>query len=207
MRLKTKICGITRLDDAKAAMDAGADAIGLVFYDPSPRHIGHNLDLAAEIALSVGPFVTVVGLVVNPDAESLNRVLSQVPVHVLQFHGDERENFCLTFNRPYMKAIRMKDGINVIDQINAYPRAAGVLLDTYKKGVPGGTGEAFNWERVPESAPRPIILAGGLKPENVSEAVRVARPYGVDVSGGVEDSPGVKSFNKIKAFVENAIAE
>ncbi|MBX2857999.1 MAG: phosphoribosylanthranilate isomerase [Cellvibrionaceae bacterium] len=205
--MRTKICGITRLQDARVAVEAGADAIGLVFYPPSPRDISENLSLAAEITREVGPFVTVVGLVVNPDAEHLNRILGKVPLHTLQFHGDETEAFCLQFNRSYIKAVRMKQGINVNQQIAAYPSASGILLDAYKKGTPGGTGESFDWGRVPLNAKKPIVLAGGLNPGNVTTAVRITEAYAVDVSGGVEQSPGVKSASKVRAFVEHAVME
>ena len=207
MRVRTKICGITRIEDAHAAVDAGADAIGLVFYPPSKRDISHNLPLASDIAREVGPFVTVVGLVVNPELSALNTILGKVPLHTLQFHGDEPEAFCLQFQRSYIKAIRMKQGLDVAEQIAAYPSASGVLLDAYKKGVPGGTGESFDWGRVPLNPSKPIVLAGGLDPGNVTAAVRITEPYGVDVSGGVEQSPGVKNPNKIRAFVENAVME
>jgi phosphoribosylanthranilate isomerase (EC 5.3.1.24) len=204
--VKVKICGITSVGDAKAAVAAGADAIGLVFFAPSPRNIA-NFAIAREIALSVGPFVTVVGLVVNPERGFLDEILRQVPLHVIQFHGDEDEPFCASFCRPFIKAVRMKPGLDIGAVISSYPSACGILLDTYKKGVPGGTGETFNWELVPADAITPIVLAGGLIPENIAAAVRIVSPYGVDVSGGVESSPGIKDKNKIKAFIDNAHAE
>jgi len=207
MRVRTKICGITRIEDGRAALEAGADAIGLVFYPPSPRNISDNLDLAAQIARDVGPFMTVVGLFVNPDPAQLESVLNTVPLHLLQFHGDEEDAFCARFNRPYIKALRMKQGMDVGAQIAAYPSASGVLLDAYKKGVPGGTGESFDWGRVPLRPSKPVVLAGGLNPSNVSSAVRIAEPYAVDVSGGVEEAPGIKNAKKIKAFIDNAGTE
>lgn len=207
MRVRTKICGITRLQDARAAVEAGADAIGLVFYPPSPRDISQNLALAADISREVGPFVTVVGLLVNPEVEWLKTILGKVPLHTLQFHGDETEAFCLQFRRSYIKAVRMKQGINVGEQIAAYPSACGILLDAYKKGTPGGTGESFDWGRVPLNSKTPIVLAGGLNSDNVSSAVRITEPYAVDVSGGVEHSPGVKNTSKIRAFIEHAVME
>jgi phosphoribosylanthranilate isomerase len=200
--IRVKICGITSIDDALIAVDAGADSIGLVFYPSSPRYV--SIVAAAKIAQAVGPFVTVVGLFVNADKIEVNRVLSQVNLHVLQFHGDESATFCECFQRPYLKAIRMKPGLDVEQVIKAYPSAAGVLLDAYRKGVPGGTGETFDWERVPSGKNLPaIILAGGLTPANVSGAVIATSPYGVDVSGGVESSPGKKSQGKVVDFINN----
>ncbi len=204
--LRIKICGITRQEDAVDAVRAGADAIGLVFYEPSPRNIA-NYSLAAEIARAVGPFVTVVGLFVNPEKAFVERVLSAVPLSLLQFHGDENAQFCESFDRPYLKAMRMNQGIDVLDKMGEYPGAAGFLLDAYKKGVPGGTGESFDWSRVPLQPPRPVVLAGGLSPDNIATAVRICEPYGADVSGGVERSPGIKDKDKINAFIKNARAE
>ncbi|MFT6101993.1 MAG: phosphoribosylanthranilate isomerase [Candidatus Endobugula sp.] len=199
---RVKICGITSIDDALVAVEAGADAIGLVFYPPSPRYV--SITVAAQIAQRVGPFVTVVGLFVNADKVEVNRVLSQVNLHVLQFHGDESAAFCESFQRPYMKVIRMKPELDVEQVINDYSSAVGVLLDAYKKGVPGGTGETFDWKRVPNGENLPaIILAGGLTPDNVASAVTATCPYGVDVSGGVESSPGKKCQNKVISFISN----
>jgi len=204
--VRIKVCGITNVSDARVAVEAGVDAIGLVFYEPSPRNIA-DLDVAQEIALSVGPFVTVVALFVNPTVAFVQRILKNVPLHILQFHGDEEAEFCKQFNRPYMKALRMKEGVDVNAQVAQYPCATGILLDAYKKGVPGGTGETFDWARVPEKPLAPIVLAGGLTPNNIAKAVLSVGVYGVDVSGGVELSPGVKDKNKIKAFVDNAKVE
>jgi phosphoribosylanthranilate isomerase len=202
VKCRVKICGITSLDDAQAAVAAGADAIGLVFYSKSPRHV--NVEQARAIALAVGPFVTVVGLFVNAAAEEINRILQQVPLHVLQFHGDEDLDYCEQFARPYMKALRMKPGLDVEAQIAAYPTASGILLDAYRPGVPGGTGETFDWARVPTASKSPLILAGGLEPGNVKQAIKATRPYAVDVSGGVELTPGKKDSEKVVAFVQNA---
>lgn len=199
---RVKICGITSLEDAEAAVAAGADALGFVFYEPSPRYI--TVDNARQICRQLGPFVTLVGLFVNAPAAAVRQVLDQVPLHLLQFHGDEDRDYCEQFGRPYMKALRMKPGLNVNDVIGAYPSAAGILLDAYRKGVPGGTGESFDWQRVPQQASRPIVLAGGLTPDNVSQAIAQTAPYGVDVSGGVEASPGKKDFEKVVAFIRNA---
>ncbi len=205
---RVKICGITSVEDAVDAVRAGADAIGLVFYEPSPRYV--DITSAARIAKAVGAFTTIVGLFVNANTESINAVLSQVPLHVLQFHGDESVAFCEQFQRPYMKAIRMKPGIDVTAAIGSYPSASGILLDAYQKGVPGGTGEVFDWDRVPVSGQGeqahypPIILAGGLNSSNVKQAVQQVHPYAVDVSGGVEVSPGKKDAQKVANFINQA---
>lgn len=199
---RVKICGITSVDDALMAAGAGADAIGLVFYPPSPRYV--SIEMAAKIALAVGPLVTVVGLFVNADEADIKHVLGRVNLHVLQFHGDESAAFCEGFQRPYMKAIRMKPKLDVEEVINHYSSATGVLLDAYRKGVPGGTGETFDWQRVPSGSNLPaIILAGGLTPDNVVSAITATRPYGVDISGGVESSPGTKNQEKVIGFINN----
>jgi phosphoribosylanthranilate isomerase len=201
---RVKICGITSVDDALIAANAGADAIGLVFYEPSPRYV--SLEKASAIATAVGPFVTTVGLFVNADVATVYRVLEAVPLQLLQFHGDETAAFCEQFQRPYIKAIRMKPGLDIDLAIQSYPSAIGVLLDAYQKGVPGGTGETFDWDRVPstsESDALPIVLAGGLTPVNVGTAVKVTQPYGVDVSGGVEQIPGKKDQQKVIEFIKN----
>jgi phosphoribosylanthranilate isomerase len=185
------------------AASAGADAIGLVFYEPSPRYV--SVEQASAIAAAVGPFVTTVGLFVNADAATVYRVLEAVPLQLLQFHGDETSAFCEQFQRPYIKAIRMKPGLDIDLALQSHPSAIGVLLDAYQKGVPGGTGETFDWSRVPsaESACLPIILAGGLTSANVSAAINVTRPYGVDVSGGVEQIPGKKDQQEVIEFIKN----
>lgn len=202
-QVRVKICGITNVEDAIATAEAGADAIGLVFYPPSSRYVP-DLGLAREIAQVVGPFVTVVALTVNLDTSKIEEILNKVPINLLQFHGDEQEPDCQCYAVPYIKALRMKDDLNLEHAIAAYSSAQGVLLDTYVKGVPGGTGASFNWERVPHNANKPIVLAGGLNPSNVAEAVVSAKPYAVDVSGGVEHAPGLKDANKVKEFVLNA---
>jgi phosphoribosylanthranilate isomerase len=200
---RVKICGITSVADALIAVDAGADAIGLVFYPPSPRYV--SIDIARKIALAVGPFVTVVGLFVNEDESSVKHITRSVGLHVLQFHGDESPAFCDKFHRPYMKAIRMKPGLDVTEVISVYPNASGILLDAYRKGVPGGTGETFDWDRIPAQQDLPpIILAGGLTSENITIAVNTTLPYGVDVSGGVEMSPGQKDPKKVVDFIKHA---
>lgn len=200
--IRIKICGITSIEDAQLAINAGADAIGLVFYAPSPRSV--SIDQGTFIANSVGPFVTVVGLFVDADEAFIKSVLAKVSLHVLQFHGNETPEFCSLFQRPYIKAIRMRPELNVSQLIDMYPDASAILLDAYSPGVPGGTGETFDWLKVPKSALRPIVLAGGLTPENVGFAVTSTLVYGVDVSSGVESSPGKKAAYKITAFIRNA---
>jgi phosphoribosylanthranilate isomerase len=197
--VRCKICGITRVEDALAAVEAGADAIGLVFYAKSPRAV--TVQQAQAIVAALPPFVTTVGLFVDCQRSELNAILDAVPLDLLQFHGDETPAACEGFRRPYIKALRVKPGDDVAARIGLYGSAAGVLLDTFVSGVPGGTGEAFDWSLVPQGLPVPIILAGGLTPENVRAAIERVRPYAVDVSGGVEASKGVKDSGKIHAFV------
>lgn len=204
MPARVKICGLTSVVDALVAVDAGADAIGLVFYAPSPRCV--DIQSAADIALAVGPFVTTVGLFVDADKEQVEQVLAEVPLQLLQFHGDEAASYCEQFNRPYMKALRMKPGLDVDAEIKKYASAQGILLDAYRKGVPGGTGETFDWQRVPSSNAKPIVLAGGLDGGNVVAAIKATRAYGVDVSGGVELSHGVKDHQKTIEFITLAKA-
>jgi len=200
--VRVKICGITSVTDARAAVDAGADAIGLVFYEPSPRAV--SIDQARAIASSVGPFVTVVGLFVDADERFIRDVLANVSLHVLQFHGNESREFCEQFQRPYMKAIRVRPELNIAQEIEKYLSASAILLDAYRPGIPGGTGESFDWQRVPQESSRPIVLAGGLTAENVTTAIQTTRVYGVDVSGGVESAPGQKDSHKVAQFISNA---
>lgn len=199
---RVKICGITSVADAQTAVNAGAEAIGLVFYAPSPRAV--TIEQAREIAASVGPFVTVVGLFVNADESYVRDVLANVGLHLLQFHGDESPEFCESFHRPYMKAIRMRPELDLTDALDKYASATAILLDAYRPGVPGGTGETFDWQRVPKQSLRPIVLAGGLTPENVASAIQATHVYGVDVSGGVESAPGKKDSQKVEQFIYNA---
>lgn len=200
-KTRVKICGITSLEDALAIVDAGADALGLVFYATSPRAV--SIQQAREIAQVAGPFVAVTGLFVDADPEFVNAVLKDVPLHLLQFHGNESPEYCSMFQRPYLKALRMRPELDVNASIRTYPDASGILLDAYRPGVPGGTGETFDWARVPASSPKPIVLAGGLSPENVTDAIQATSVYGVDVSGGVESAPGKKDHNKIISFINN----
>ena len=201
--VKVKICGVASPENAQLVAQAGADAIGLNFYPPSSRYL-NSLSLARDIAQAVPPFVSVVALMVNASAAEVEAVLAQVPVSLLQFHGDEDAAFCEQFDRPYIKALRMKSDMNVKQAIEAYDSASGILLDAYRPGVPGGTGECFDWDRIPSAPKKPIILAGGLTPDNVAQAVSQVHPWAVDVSGGVEASPGLKSAPLVSAFVQNA---
>lgn len=199
-RTRVKICGITDAEDARLAVAAGADAIGLVFYPPSPRAV--TLAQASDICAAVGPFVSVVALVVNASAEQVRQIVEAVPVDILQFHGDESPAFCRQFARPYIKALRMKPGLDISAEAAAYSDARGVLLDAYKAGVPGGTGECFDWSLIPAGLRRAIVLAGGLNPQNIAVAIGQLRPFAVDVSGGVEREPGRKCASRIEQFMQ-----
>ena len=196
---KVKICGITNSIDAKIVCDAGADAIGLVFYPPSPRYVA--IEQAKEIVESLPPFITSVALFVNETRETIENVLQQIAIDIIQFHGDESADFCASFSRPYIKAVRMKEGLDLYALEDEYAGARAILLDTYKKGIPGGTGESFNWECVPHDLKKPVVLAGGLNADNVAQAITRVQPYAVDVSGGVEASQGKKDRHKIMAFM------
>ncbi|MDH5179530.1 MAG: phosphoribosylanthranilate isomerase [Gammaproteobacteria bacterium] len=204
MRTRAKICGLSRPEDIRAVASAGADAIGLVFYEPSPRNV--SIEQACELLQHISPFITVTGLFVNADAEQVRRVLSQVPLDLLQFHGDEPEAFCRRFDRPYIKAIRVNAQTDISALAEHYHSARGLLLDTYVSGKPGGTGEVFDWGLIPSSLPLPVILAGGLNAANVAAAIRQVKPYAVDVSGGVEESKGIKSPAMIKEFMQEVQA-
>lgn len=198
MRTRVKICGITRRQDAEFAVKSGADAIGLVFYEPSPRAV--TIEQAAAITAQLSPFVSVVGLFVNATAESVRQTIKQIPLSLLQFHGDESAEFCEQFNMPYIKAIRMQSAADLIQASKDFSAASALLLDSYQHGVPGGTGQTFDWSMI-TAVNKPLILAGGLTTDNVAEAIRQVSPYAVDVSGGVEESKGLKSNNKISAFM------
>jgi phosphoribosylanthranilate isomerase len=198
--VRIKICGITRVEDALAVADAGADAIGLVFYPDSPRAV--SLARASAIVAALPPFVSTVGLFVNARRSEIDAVLAAIPLDLLQFHGDETAAQCEGYSRPYLKALRVKAGDDLKALVADYPGAAGVLLDTYVEGVPGGTGAVFDWSLIPTGLSRPVILAGGLTPDNVGDAIRQVAPYAVDVSGGVEAAKGIKDTARIRAFVE-----
>jgi phosphoribosylanthranilate isomerase len=198
--VRSKICGITRIEDALAAVDAGADAIGLVFYAKSPRAV--NVQQARAIIAALPPFVTTVGLFVHASRCELGEILDAVPLDLLQFHGDETPADCEGYHRPWIKALRVKAGDDIAASCKAYAGASGILLDTYVEGVPCGTGEAFDWSLVPKDLSKPIILAGGLSATNVAQAIAQVHPYAVDVSGGVEQSKGIKDHAKIRAFIQ-----
>ncbi|KTB71771.1 MULTISPECIES: phosphoribosylanthranilate isomerase [Pseudomonas] len=197
--VRSKICGITRIEDALAAAEAGADAIGLVFYPKSPRAV--TVLQARAIIAALPPFITTVGLFVNASRCELNETLDAVALDMLQFHGDETPEECDGYHRPYIKALRVKAGDDIAQVCRTYRNARGVLLDTYVEGVPGGTGETFDWALIPDDLDKPVILAGGLTSANVAQAIAQVRPYAVDVSGGVEKSKGIKDREKILAFM------
>jgi len=199
-RTRVKICGLIRESDLAAAVAAGADAIGLVFHAPSPRAVA--AEQAQALAATLPPFVTSVGLFVDAEPDLVRSVLARVPLAMLQFHGEEPPAYCDAFHRPWIKAVRMRPETDLEALARRYRNAQGLLLDTYDPTVAGGTGRRFDWDLVPEwLAPR-IILAGGLNPGNVAEAIRRVSPYAVDVSGGVESAKGVKDYAKIVAFLQ-----
>ncbi len=197
-RTRIKICGITRVEDAAQAVAAGADAIGLVFYAKSPRAV--TVAKARAIVASVPAFVTCVGLFVDAPAAEVEAVLAEVPLDLLQFHGDESPEYCSGFGRPWIKALRVRPGLDLLEAARVYGEGRGLLLDAYKPGIPGGTGEVFDWQLIPDSLPLPVVLAGGLDAANIATAIRAVRPFAVDVSGGVELSKGIKDPAKILAF-------
>ncbi|AEK58821.1 MULTISPECIES: phosphoribosylanthranilate isomerase [Acidithiobacillus] len=202
--LRIKICGITRVEDALAAAEAGADAIGLVFYPPSPRYV--EIATAQAILAALPPFVTRVGLFVNPEAHWVRAVTEQCLLDLLQFHGDETDEFCSGFGRPYIKALRLSGPTDLHPWRRRFPGAQALLLDKENERVYGGSGEAFAWWPLPADLGVALILAGGLRVDNVAQAVRLARPYAVDVSSGVEVSPGQKDRGKIRNFIHCARA-
>jgi phosphoribosylanthranilate isomerase len=204
MRTRVKICGITRVEDALAAARAGADAVGLVFHAASPRYL--TAEQARAIVQALPAFVAAVGLFVDAEPSAVRAILNQVPLDLLQFHGRETPEQCRSYGRRYIKALAMRPDLEVAREAGAYPDAAAILLDADKAGAAGGTGETFDWARVPAGLAQPLILAGGLTPANVAAAVARVRPYAVDVSGGVERSPGIKDADKIAAFIRNANA-
>ena len=198
MRTRIKICGITRTQDARAAAQAGADAIGLVFYPPSPRYL--SVERAVQIRDALPPFVQTVALFVNADAAQVAQVIGRVRPAMLQFHGEETPEFCAQFGTPFVKACRVKPGVDALEYLRPFSSAAAWLFDSY---VPeyGGVGETFDWSLLPVTQERPVILSGGLSRGNVAEAIRRVRPWGVDVSSGVESAKAVKDAAKIAAFI------
>lgn len=203
MRTRVKICGITRAEDAQAAVLHGCDAIGLVFYEKSPRYV--TPARAAEIVAALPPFVSAVGLFVDASVEEVHGVMAQVDLAVLQFHGEETPQYCRQFGMPYLKAVRVRPGTNLLQYAADFYDAKALLLDAYHEGVPGGTGQTFDWSLIPPQLAVPVILAGGLNAGNVGEAIRCAHPYAVDVSGGVEREKGIKDAAKIAAFMRGVL--
>lgn len=197
LRTRVKICGITRTADALAAAQAGADAVGLVFYPPSPRYL--SVERAREIRDALPPFVQTVALFVNADAAQVSQVIGRVHPSILQFHGEETPEFCAQFGLPYVKACRVKKGVPALEYLRAFSPAAAWLFDSH---VPeyGGVGESFDWSLVPQTD-KPVILSGGLSEANVAEAIRRVRPWGVDVSSGVESAKGIKDAARMAAFI------
>lgn len=200
MRTRVKICGITRLEDAVNAVEAGADALGFVFYAPSPRAV--TTAQVAPILEKLPPFVSKVALFVNASADEVFNTIQQLPIDCLQFHGDESATFCAQFNLPYYKAIRVQPSTNLIQCEVEFASARALLLDTYSDKLVGGTGQVFNWDLIPADMRKPIILAGGLDETNVAQAIAQVKPYAVDVSGGVELSKGIKSKDKMRALMQ-----
>ena len=196
---RVKICGITRVEDALTAAHSGADAIGLVFYARSPRYV--SIELAAQLAAVLPPFISVVGLFVDAEAVVVREVLARVPLDLLQFHGDETPEYCAQFGKPYIKAIRVKAGVDLLQCASDFRSAQGLLLDAHVDGVPGGTGTGFDRTLIPKRLPLPVILSGGLDAENVAAAIKQVQPYAVDVSSGVEASKGIKDAAKVAAFI------
>ncbi|WP_417580208.1 phosphoribosylanthranilate isomerase [Nitrincola sp.] len=199
MRTRIKICGITRLKDASYAASLGVDALGFVFYPPSPRNI--SAAQAAEIIAQLPAFVTSTALFVDAERTDIDNVLTLTGIDLLQFHGDEDPAFCESFNRPYIKALRVKEDTDIVAEMARYPSARGILLDAYVPGLPGGTGMTFDWQRIPAELQQRIVLAGGLQPDNVAAAIQQVRPLAVDVSGGVEAAKGIKDSEKIRRFI------
>lgn len=203
MRVRVKICGLTRQEDIQQACALGVDAIGLVFYPPSPRAV--TIEQARALLVDVPPFVTVTALFVNPTVEVVQSVLTALPaVSLLQFHGEESPDFCRQFGRAYIKAIAMRDDVDLDHAATHWHDALGLLVDTYKPNVPGGSGEVFDWHKLPTKLAKPLILAGGLTMDNVQDAIRIVAPYAVDVSGGVELSKGIKDRQKMAQFIQRA---
>ena len=196
---RIKICGVTRAQDAQASAASGADAIGLVFYPRSSRAV--TVDQAVDIVAAVPPFVSVVALFVDEPIASIERILSRLPIDVIQFHGEESPEFCQQFDRPWIKALRVKPGLDIVEQCRRFSKARGVLLDSWQAGVAGGTGKTFDWRLAQKRFPLPVVLAGGLNQSNVGEGIKALHPAAVDVSGGVEVSPGLKDADRIRQFI------
>ena len=199
IRTRVKICGITRPEDGLAVAEAGADAIGLVFYAKSPRAV--TIAQAQAIISVLPPFVTRVGLFVDASQAELDTILDQVELDIIQFHGNESLAQCEAAGKEYMKAVRVQETADIVTAAERYPTASALLLDAYHPTKPGGTGETFDWDKIPAHLSKPIVLAGGLSSDNVAQAISAVNPYAVDVSGGVEESKGIKSVEKIIDFI------
>ena len=199
MRTRVKICGITKKKDALFASNLGADALGFVFYKDSPRYI--DPINAGKIISYLHPFILRVGLFVNNDEEFVRDSIIKSKINFLQFHGDETEKYCNQFNLPYIKAISMKEDINLLECCKEYESASALLLDTFSKKLKGGTGTVFDWKKIPSKVSLPLIIAGGLNSENIKSLIKTVKPFCVDVSGGVESSKGVKDEEKMKEFM------
>lgn len=197
---RAKICGITRIEDALSCARLGADAIGLVFYPPSPRHVSPAQ--AREITHSLPPFITTVALFVNPSEDEVETILRAVRPDVLQFHGSEAPEFCARFGVPWLKAVRVQASLNLVEYAARYRQAQGLLLDAFVEGQAGGTGQSFDWTLIPAGLPLPVVLSGGLDADNVATAIRQVKPWAVDVSSGVEAAKGLKDVVKIAAFMQ-----
>ncbi|OQS24043.1 N-(5'-phosphoribosyl)anthranilate isomerase [Chromobacterium violaceum] len=202
MVVRIKVCGITRPEDGAEAARLGADAVGLVFYGKSPRNV--SIEQARAVIAALPPFVSVVALFVNPTREWVEQVLAGCAVDVLQFHGEESAEFCRAFRRPYLKAVRVRPGVDLLEAARQYPDARGLLTDAFVEGAHGGTGTTFDWALLPDDLPLPLILSGGLDEKNIAEAVRRVRPAAVDVSSGVEAGKGIKDAARMAAFISGA---
>ncbi|MER0170748.1 MAG: phosphoribosylanthranilate isomerase [Nitrosomonas sp.] len=200
MSVRVKVCGITRSEDAIAAVQCGVDAIGFVFWPHSARYI--DPESARRIAEVIPPFICTVGVYVDPDAAWVEETARVAKLNLLQFHGDESPEFCNQFPQPYIKAIRVKPDADLLQYAQRYGAAKGLLLDTYAADMPGGTGHAFNWQLIPQQLSLPLILSGGLNPDNVARAIKQTQPWAVDVSSGVEAAKGIKDEKKIIAFMQ-----
>jgi phosphoribosylanthranilate isomerase len=202
MTVRVKICGITSSEQAQMAQQKGADALGLVIYEKSPRYV--NLEQAAKIRASITSDCLAIVLLVNPSESLVKQVIEQVKPDFIQFHGDETPEFCHRFDFPFIRAVRMREGLDINAEVAAYSAEGGFLFDAWSDDLYGGTGHSFDWSRLPTTTDYQLILAGGLTAENVNQAVAMTKPYMVDVSGGVESSPGVKDPQKVEAFIKEA---
>ena len=202
MTVRVKICGITSSEQAQMAQQKGADALGLVIYEKSPRYV--NLEQAAKIRASITSDCLAIVLLVNPSESLVKQVIEQVKPDFIQFHGDETPEFCHQFDFPFIRAVRMREGLDINAEVAAYSAEGGFLFDAWSDDLYGGTGHSFDWSLLPTTTDYQLILAGGLTAENVNQAVAMTKPYMVDVSGGVESSPGIKDPQKVKAFINEA---